>query len=375
MGKSSGSDFNPQETAAAQGAANVQTAIAQARLNQINQTTPFGSINYSQTGDTFTVKDANGNDIEVPMFQSDVTLAPDQQQILDLQNALTKQGYQIGQGIAGQIASATGQPIDFSGLPAAPQANDAARTQVQDALYNRYTNMMDPRFEQDEQNLRTQLINSGHALGSQGYNQAMEDFRRDKNAAYEQALFGSVAGGGAEQSRLFGLESAARQNAIQELFAQRNAPINELAGILGTSGGVNVPQFGAPPQVGVAPTDVMGPAMYADQQSRADRQSTLGSIFGAVGTGLGAWLSDPEYKTDRAPAPPRAMLDMVKDMPNETWRYKGDPQRRVGPMAPEFAKRFGGRPDMIDGQQAFGVSVGAIKALADKVDKLERRVG
>lgn len=374
MGSKNSGAPDPFEVASAQGASNVQTAIAQSRLNQVNETTPFGSSTYSPTGQTFTVKDAEGKDITVPTMQRDVTLSPDQQNILNLQNALTKQGYTIGGDQIGRIGQTLSSPLDFSGLPAAPQASETARNAVQDALYNRYTNMMDPRFDQERDRLRNELINSGHALGSPGYTQAMQDFNRSKNSAYENALFGAVAGGGAEQNRLFGLESAARNQGIQELFAQRNQPINELAALLGTSGGVNVPQFSGVPQTSVAPTDVAGPVYQSYAQDQANRGSTLGSIFGAVGTGLGAWLSDKDAKTDIEPASPEKALSAVQNMPMYDYRYKATGNRNIGPMAQDWAAALGGSGRTIEAPQAFGVSMAAIKALADKMSKLERRV-
>src|SRR3990167_5566200 len=118
---------NPAAVAAAQGAADVQTAIAQARLNQVNEITPFGNATYSTTGQDFTVKDAEGKDITVPMFQREVTLSPQEQAVYDLQNALTNQGYTIGGQQIGRIGEVLGQDLDFSGLPTAPTADDAAR--------------------------------------------------------------------------------------------------------------------------------------------------------------------------------------------------------------------------------------------------------
>ena len=384
MGKSSGSapkSPDPAAVAAAQGTADVQTAIAQARLNQVNEITPFGNATYSQTGENFTVKDAEGKDITVPMFQRQVTLSPQEQQIYDLQNALTNQGYTIGGQQIGRIGEVLGQDLDFSGLPQAPQADEAARQQVQDALYGRYTSELDPRFAREQRALETQLINQGFARGSEGYTSALEDFNRSKNSAYDTALTSAIGGGGAEQSRLFGLQGSARERALQEMFAERNQPINELAALLGTSGGVNVPQFSGVPQTNVGQTDITGPtyASYnADManynQQQAQNNSLMGSLFGLGGSALGAWLSDPDEKTDKRPVSDEAVLRKVQHMPNSSWRYKGDNQRRIGPMATHFSQAFGGNEHMIDGQAAFGVSVSAIKALADRMDRLERRV-
>jgi hypothetical protein len=384
MGKSTGSapkTPDPQAVAAAQGAADVQTAIAQARLNQVNEITPFGNATYSTTGQNFTVKDAEGKDITVPMFQREVTLSPQEQEILDLQNALTKQGYTIGGNQIGRIGEVLGQDLDFSGLPTAPTADEAARQQVQDALYGRYTSELDPRFAKEQRALETQLINQGFSRGSEGYNSALQEFNQSRNSAYDQALTSAIGGGGAEQSRLFGLQGAERERALQEMFAERNQPINELAALLGTSGGVNVPQFGGIPQTSLPGTDIAGNtyASYnADmanyQQQQQQRNSTMGSLFGLAGSALGAWASDPEMKTDMHPMSEQGMLKKVQKMPMYNYRYKATGNPNAGPMANDWAAAFGGNGRQIEAPQAFGVQMGAIKALAEKVDRMEKRM-
>lgn len=47
---------DPWETATAQGALNNTSAFAQNRLNQVNQTTPYGSLTYQPTGEDITGK-------------------------------------------------------------------------------------------------------------------------------------------------------------------------------------------------------------------------------------------------------------------------------------------------------------------------------
>ena len=44
---------NPFYTAAAQTGANVSTAVANANLNNVNQVTPQGSLNYANTGNYY----------------------------------------------------------------------------------------------------------------------------------------------------------------------------------------------------------------------------------------------------------------------------------------------------------------------------------
>lgn len=384
MGKSSGSapsSPDPNVVAAAQGSANIETALASARLNQVDEHTPFGNAIYSPSGQTFTTKGPDGEEREIDLFRRDVTLSPQQQQLLDLENSISQQALSIGGDQVGRIGDAIGSPIDLSGLPAAPTTDDAARQQVQDALYSRHTAELDPRFEDDQRRLETSLINSGFSRNSKGYRDALEDFNRSKNSAYDQALTSSIVGGGNEMAQMFGLDSNARNQALQEMFATRNQPINELSALLGTSGGVNVPQFGGVPQTGIANTDITGPA-YASYNAELDAynaaqnrsNSTLGSLFGLGGAALGGWLSDEDAKTDKRPVDDEDVLRSVRKMPVESWRYKAGGPRKIGPYAQDMAEEFGGDGRTIEPQMAFGVSLGAIQALADKVDRLEKRV-
>ena len=97
---------DPALTANSQSQANINTAIANAQLNRVNQSTPWGSINYTQgpTG-------ANG----VPTWSSQVQLSPQQQALFDQQ-----QGMQLQRGnLAGQfLGNVSTAPLDFGSLPA-----------------------------------------------------------------------------------------------------------------------------------------------------------------------------------------------------------------------------------------------------------------
>lgn len=97
---------NPQETAGAQTQSNIQTAIANARLNRVNQSTPWGSINYTP-GEP----DANG----VPSYSSNIQLSPSQQHLLEQQEGMSTSRNDIAARLLGQTGSALGQPLNLSG--------------------------------------------------------------------------------------------------------------------------------------------------------------------------------------------------------------------------------------------------------------------
>lgn len=97
---------DPVATAGAQSQSNIATAIANARLNRVNQQTPWGSITYTQGP-----ADANG----VPTYSSQITLSPAQQQLLEQQQAMQLGKNQLASQFLGNVSS---QPLDFSHLHA-----------------------------------------------------------------------------------------------------------------------------------------------------------------------------------------------------------------------------------------------------------------
>lgn len=109
------------------------------------------------------------------------------------------------------------------------------------------------------------------------------------NAALAQAGFGqqaqSMSNSAAAQQA--GFQNQARAQGMQELFAQRNQPINEIAALLGGSQ-VTMPQFNAGPQTGVAGVDYTGLVNQKYQSELAASQSAMGGLFGLGSALLGA---------------------------------------------------------------------------------------
>ena len=289
MGKSSPSAPaapDPAATAAAQGAANVETATRQGTLNRVNEYTPYGSSVYSKIGD---VTDPN----TPAAYARTTTLDPAQQAIVDQQTAISGSLNTLAGDQLGRVSTALADPFSYEGMPAAPTADAAARQQAIDAMYGQATSRLDPRFSQEQTQLQTDLANQGIGVGSDAYNNALESFGRTKNDAYTSALNQATIGGGAEQSRLFGLQGSQRERAIQEYAQQRNAPLNEVSALMsGTQ--INNPSFSPTPQTAIAGTDIAG--MYQNQylgqqnaynQQQGANNAAMGGLFGLGGAALG----------------------------------------------------------------------------------------
>ena len=290
MGKSTPSapaPPDPYATAAAQGAMNKDTAIAQSMLNQVDEYTPYGSSVYSKKGDP-----VDG----IQQFRRDTTLTPEQQAIVDQQTAISGDLNKLAGEQISRVDASLADPFSYEGMPGAPVADNEARQQTIDSMYNQYASRLDPQFADAQTALETQLANQGIMAGSDAYTKAMESQGRTRNDAYQSAQNAAITGGGTEQSRLFGLQANARERAIQEYAYERGMPLNEAIALMGGSGGVTMPSFSPTPQTGVSGTDFIGAqnssnAMASNQYNQQNnaRNAAMGGLFGLggmVGGGL-----------------------------------------------------------------------------------------
>ena len=322
---------DPAVTAAAQGAVNKETAIAQARLNQVNELTPYGSSSYTPTGEVI-----DGID----QYLRTTTLNPEQQAIVDLQAATSTSREQLAGDQIGRVSENLSTPYSFEGIPAAPLADAGARQQVIDSLYDQFKSRLDPRFADERTALETRLATQGIPVGSDAFNDAVESQGRTRNDAYDQALRSSISGGGAEQSRLFGLGGSARDRAIGEYERQRNAPLNEIAALQsGTQ--ITNPQFSPTPQTGISNADITGPTalQYQGQMAgyNAANQRNSGMMSGLFGLGAAAlplaFPSDIRIKED---------ISKVGTLDNGlgvySFRFKDGGPQQIGLIAQEVEK-------------------------------------
>ena len=107
-------------------------------------------------------------------------------------------------------------------------------------------------------------------------------------------------------------------------------------------------------------------------------QAQASGMWGGVGSLLGlAFGSDEEIKENKK-APGRSLLSAIEKMRVEEWEYKqgeGDGGRHVGTYAQDFAKETGmGDGKTINVIDAIGTTMGAVKELSAKVDKLASTV-
>lgn len=289
---------DPEKTAAAQGTMNRETAITQQQLNMINQVGPDGSLIYSQQG-TNRFKDSKGNWIETPKYTATTTLSKAQQAIKNQTDAASLNLGTIANERTGFLKDYLSKPFDVN-------------AETESKLYDLGSKRLDPRFAQEQDALRTQLISSGVRPGTAAYDQQMSQFGQTKNDAYNQLALNG------------------RQQAFQEASYQRAQPLNEISALLGNSQ-VSMPQFQSTPQTGVGGVDYAG-LVNSNYQARAQQASAgMGGLFGLASAGIGL-LSDRRAKTDIVRV---GILD--NGLPVYSYRYKGYPETYIGLMADEVA--------------------------------------
>lgn len=401
MGKKSGGGSapaapDPAATAAAQSKTNKETAYWNAVLNNVNQITPYGNLTYTQTGggkqynmDAYNQAmaaynaslnqpaqqggssgywDNYGNTwIQTgtggssgggtrtppkmedfltgdapPSFTSTITLSPEQQAIYNAQTAQERQRLEMGGRMLGNVDATLSNPYSLSGLPDGFTAEDAATAsrRGEEALLSR----LDPRFAQDEEALRTRLINQGIGQGSEAYNREMQQFGQTKNDARMQAILQGANYGGTLQNQAL----QRRLQGIDEYNATRNAPLNEYLGL--TSGvQVNNPQFQNKSYQGAAPVDYTSLVNQQYQAqlgqynaNQASRNNTQSALFGLGGQIAGSFLSNPSWLAALSDIRAKENIVKIGETPGGInvyeFNYIGQDKVETGVMAQEVEK-------------------------------------
>ena len=292
MGKSTPSapqPANPGNVAHDQSVANVNTAVAQAYLNNVNQQTPYGNLNYTPGPGT------SVDGINVPTFTASTTLTPAGQKLLDTNMATTQGTADLAKAYTSRIADATSKPYSYDGLPQAPTYNADYVAKATQGIIDRNQ----PQMDRDRANLEQRLANQGISVGSEAYKAALDQYARSVN----DFRLGARNEGQTMAGNEYNLEANTRDRAIQEMTNLRTQPINEVSALLGTGTGVQNPNFVNTPQTQIAPTDVVGAynnayqQQYANYNSQLQQQNAaLGGLFGLGGAALGGFGAGGGWK-------------------------------------------------------------------------------
>lgn len=249
----------PDYTSAAkeQGEANLEAAVASAKLSNPNYVTPYG---------TQTVQYGLNGDPHVPTVTQ--TFSPEEQQIFDA-NTQARLGLgQVSNMGIGVVQDVMGSEYDPSNLP--QQALNPGQT-AQDAIMSR----LQPQIQQDREMQASTLANQGIPLGSEAYENAMRVQGQQENDMYTQAALQGM-----------GIGQQARQQALSEQLTLRELPLNEVTALMS---GSQVQLPGSSPYQGqnASAGNLMGAAQAqgagANQQygmQVAGQNANMGGLYG-----------------------------------------------------------------------------------------------
>lgn len=307
MGKSAPAAPDPVATAAAQGGWNSFTAQQQQAMNMVGQNTPWGALQYDQTGSS-TMTDPSGKQITVPQFTATQTLSPSQQAIFDKTQAAQGNLAGLAEDQSSRLSDMLATPFKFDNNDASNWAYDLASQRI-------LPQQADARAALDRQ-----LVNRGIRPGTDAYNREMTRMDQANNDQMNQ------------------LALTGRGQAFQEAAFTRANPINETTALLS---GSQVTQPGSTftntPQSQVAGVDYSGLVNQNYQNQMQSYNNQMGGMFGLGGTlAMGAMkyglplLSDRRAKTDI-----RRVGETDGGIPIYTYRYAGSGVTHMGVLADE----------------------------------------
>jgi hypothetical protein len=264
-----------------------------------------------------------------------------------------------------------------------PEDNFSAdRQRVEDALMSR----INPQLSRERGNIEQRLADQGIRYGSQAYQSAMDDYNRQAT----DTRFGAISQAGDEQARLnqmaqaqasfqnqaqaqgyqqnqglasfrnaglaqqlaqqqsgFNASNAARNQYMQEQYAQRNQPLNEISALMGGSQ-VQQPNWLNSPSSQIATTDIGGLINQNFQQQQANYQTQQGAWNSTMGGILGLGAAGIKYSDRRV----KKNIDKIgsvfaateeggrEKLPIYEYEYKKGygTGRHVGPMAQDVER-------------------------------------
>ena len=310
----------PDYTGAAQATAqgNLDAARAATAANRVNQVTPYGTLNYSITG-----QDPYGN----PTWTATSALSPDQQALYNYDIESSKGLGALQQKGLGYVSDMLSKPFDTSQLP---QTGINAGETMTDSIMRR----LQPQLQQEQKSFDAQMANQGIPVGSEAYENARRAFDQRQNDRLTSAVI---------QGTQTGLQ--ARGQGFSEQAYQRNEPINTLNAVRSGSQVTNPNSFyvNAPQQATTAGADLLGAAGMtgnaAIAQANAENANRNAMMQGLFSLGGAAMMSDIRTKENI-----KYLGQLTNGLPFYEFEYKpefkgfGGEGKFVGVMAQDVEK-------------------------------------
>ncbi|WP_029874386.1 tail fiber domain-containing protein [Rhizobium leguminosarum] len=292
---------DPTQTAAAQTATNVDTAIANAGLSHTNQYTPDGSLEYKVSGYQ-TMTDQNGKTYRLPTYSAYQTYSPENQAIYDqTQLGLAR----LANDQTGKISGVLGTNVDLSAGNVGKYVND------------HWQSGFNNQWDRNQASLDQSLADKGISMGSAAYDNAMRDFSTRKQAASDQYLGDMYS------------------NAQNSILTERNQPLNEISALMSGSQ-VHQPSYVNTPTTQLPTVDQAGliNENFNQKMGLYDRQvaqsnAAMGGLFGLGGSLLGGWAkSDRRLKEDI-----KRVGTLDNGLPVYAFKYKDGGPMQIGLMS------------------------------------------
>ena len=124
-------------------------------------------------------------------------------------------------------------------------------------------------------------------------------------------------------------------------------------------------------------------SIYNSSQNQSSPLGGIGSMLGGAASLYSAFAgSSKKIKTHKTPISAEVITKGLQRIPVEAWKYKegeGDGGEHIGPYAEDVQREFGDAAapggEKIDLVSMNGLALAGIKSLADRMDKMENRVG
>jgi hypothetical protein len=223
-----------------QGAANLESARATARLSNPNTYTPYGTQLISYDGDIPTIRQ---------------TLTPTAQKTLEAQQGVELSLANLGSKGAQTASNVLDKPFSFGGpdVQTSLDLSNVAKMPVNAGMTGQEAIMarLNPSLERQRTSTETNLINQGLRPGMEGYDNAINLLGQQETDARTQAVLQGLnldiganqqGFGQALESGKFG--NTAQQQMLAQAIQGRQMPLNEITALMSGSQ-IQNPQFGA----------------------------------------------------------------------------------------------------------------------------------
>jgi hypothetical protein len=293
---------DPNVVAAAQTKSNKETAVANAYLNRVDQTNPFGSSQYTVVGT---------NPDGTPKFAQNTQFSEPLQQNFNTYFGLNNALGQSAQGQLGRVQDMLATPFDL---------NSAAEGKINDLMGAR----LNPQLQQADEQLRNRLTQQGIREGTESWDRAMTRQGQIANDARNSMWL------------------AARQQGVGEAMTQRQFPLQEFNSLF-RGQQPQTPQFGGIPAANMANTDVAGitQAGYNNQMAAWNAQNNQNNAFMGGLFQMGA-AAVPLFSDRRLKREIERVGALPSGLPVYRYRYLWSDEPQIGVMADEAREMFPG---------------------------------